>query len=256
MIKRLLPAVAILFLAGCKTIPVESNWATQPFTIDGDDSEWKSNALRMEKQGIFLSVQNDQNYLYIGLAPTSHRLQAEMVRNGLTIWFGPDGSKRKKFGVRYPIGFEGSPLLSPDSDEFRKRMGSSLAELDLLGPERFDIYRVPVKSAPDVVARINHHDGRLVYEIRVPLSKSAGSGYGISEAPFQTLMIGFEIATPDVGSSGRPGEGGFGMGGGGGTGRKGVGPPGGAGGKSEPRSLDLWIDVKMAKLSADAPSAP
>lgn len=128
-----------------------------------------------------------------------------------------------------------------------------------------------------IQAKAKHAQGRLVYELKIPLAKNDSRPYGIFEATatrYKKVSIGFETENPDMGKIGgkrdrssrrSPGGGmdgpdggmggpGGGMGGspGGGMERpgEGMGGPGNRGGnlknqKFEP--LELWVKAELAQ---------
>jgi len=112
--------------------------------------------------------------------------------------------------------------------------------------------------AQGITAKLGNRQGVLVYELRVPLRKSASNPYAIDMGEGQFLGIGFETTgfSPEMmkdrpggmegGGSGRggPPQGGGGMPPGGGGSPRG-GPPGmQRGGQPEP--LKLWTRVQLA----------
>src|SRR4029077_923765 len=68
--------------------------------------------------------------------------------------------------------------------------------IEIYGPEKDDAHNFVTEMAPGITVRIGQADGYLVYELKVPLAKTADTPYAIEAK--QGALIGFGIETPKV----------------------------------------------------------
>ncbi len=101
--------------------------------------------------------------------------------------------------------------------------------LEVYGPQKDDAHSFVTTMAPGIAVKIGAVEGHLVYELKVPLTKTAETPYAIEAKP--GALIGFGIETPKMEQPSHEGErGGGGFGGlGGGMGGRGGGGMGGPG---------------------------
>jgi hypothetical protein len=107
----------LIFLAGCGTMKMQSNWRENEIEIDGSQTDWKGALTFLEKKNLSFGFMNDDHYLYACLVTGDPMLQSKILRMGFTIWFDATGGKDKKYGIRFPIGF--------NPDELRQIPGPS-----------------------------------------------------------------------------------------------------------------------------------
>jgi hypothetical protein len=108
--------------------------------------------------------------------------------------------------------------------------------------------------APGIAVKTGNVEGYAVYELKVPLEKTADAPYAIEAKA--GAVIGFGLESPKVEQPSREGRGGGGFGGmGGGMGGRGGGMGGHGGGGGErggyeaPKPLKMWAAIKLAKSS-------
>ena len=309
VLRYLYIALVLLILpsVGCGGKKLESRWRNRDIVIDGKDTEWRGcEAYYDEENMIRIGLYNDDDNLYICLSTWNARIQTQLLRMGFTIWFDPEGGKKERFGIRYPMksidfsksgiprgempdgGVPGGEYPGRPEDVAREEMEEEhrikpemIRELlvrvrdsmELLGPGNdehigTEMY-IEDAAMIGVEAMMDISNGRLVYELKVPLPRREDIPYTIGAAAGAEIGIGFELgkmerpAMPAEGmgpgggmpGGGMPGGGmpGGGMPGGGmpGGGTPGGGPPGGGrgdrpeGSKSQP-SFDIWTKVRLA----------
>jgi hypothetical protein len=87
-----------------------------------------------------------------------------------------------------------------DYDKFNdmivERLTSSAAELEILSPGEGDIIRLPASGAHGVEVKLGYQDGRLAYDLKVPLRHDDAHAYAIGTDGDEKIGIGFE--TPEV----------------------------------------------------------
>lgn len=255
--------MSITLLAGCGSQKVESVWLDREIVVDGLDAEWEGLKVYVEKANVAIGVVNDDHWLLICATTVDRAVQMQVVRQGLEVWFDPDGGKDRELGIRFSSGRPGEGM--------RERMRGGMRGEGRVDPrqleEMFDKLllngRIEVLAPEDggigtvflhpnsVEANMSYDRGRLVYELKVPLSRGP-TDIGI---PVAKGHVGLGVATPELdleqirerrsrmrAGGGMPG-GGFGGGRGGGV-RGGRGGGGFRGGRLEP--VELWVKVALA----------
>jgi hypothetical protein len=272
-------------LLAAKKATIDSHWRDREIAIDGDSGDWPGPLRPIEENHpLMAAAMNDGQYLYLVLSASDTTARRQILRQGLIVWFDPSGGEKKHFGLKYPVGVPpeeragrggggggyrrypggggggsgrppgdsggGDPAQSrpPDQVEPTNR-------IEIYGPEKDDAHNFVTEMAPGITVKIGQAEGYLVYELKVPLAKTADTPYAIEAK--QGALIGFGIETPKVehpAGEGRGGMGGFGggMGGrGGGGGGMGRGGGGGQRGESEqPKPLKGWVTIQLAKAAS------
>ena len=223
-----------------------STWRTEPVAIDGMPSEWPK--LELLPRGPEIGVTNDDQFIYF-LVSSGEEVVRDLLATGLILWLDPNGGKAQTFGIWAP-GVTLRPLPgaspvvadSPGSGISAK----TLDQFDLLGPGKNQRRLVDVTPAMGIELASATDEKRVMYEVRIPLAKTAERPYAVGAAPGKTVGVG--VATPEaprdrggrrdvlVGSSGTIG-----------------GSPWQGGGfapyRERPESikpLDIWTTVKLA----------
>jgi hypothetical protein len=268
---------------------INSHWRDRDVVIDGDNGEWPGPLSPIEENHPVLTAAiNDGQFLYVLLSTADTTSRRQILRQGLIVWFDPSGGDKKHFGVKYPVGVppeEGaqrrggygrgsggwgrSPGGSGSGDSSAGDAGQSrpaeeepVDRLEVYGPQKDDAHSFVTSAAPGISVKIGSVEGYLVYELKVPLTKTADTPYAIEAKP--GASIGFGIETPKLeqpSGQGRGGMGGFGgMGGGmGGRGGGGMGGHGGGGGGrgggehagfEPPKPLKSWAVIQLAKAAS------
>ena len=255
---------------GCSAaVDLTSSWRDRDVVVDGSDSDWQGATTYIKGSNLALGVRNDSTYLYTCVIINDRQTQMQVLTSGLTVWFDARGGQNKAFGFRFPLRMQGNQPQAgneprDDPEEARQLIQQSQSELEVIGPGKDDRERMPSMVAQGINARLGSRRGVLVYELRVPLRKSASNPYAIDIGGGQFLGIGFETTgfNPEMMKDRPGGMGGGGLGRGGppqagggmppdGGGRPGDGPPGmQRGGQPEP--LKLWTRVQLALSIASA----
>ncbi|MBD3298722.1 MAG: hypothetical protein GF341_08715 [candidate division Zixibacteria bacterium] len=230
-----------------------SQWNADTIAIDGIESEWSDSWVYWDDINVGLGVRNDGEFIYVHLATTDEMAIRQMLALGLIVWFDPDGGDDKVFGVRYRTGLGGSGALRefagkrPDRDDLIALSDSLAPEMELLDEQGEVIQRVQTGARSDLNAQLTMENGRLAYELQVPLYYSEGHPYAVGSIPGANIGVGFETPKPDLdreqmakirdGMRGRGGR----FGGRGGFGRR-------VGNRPErPEPLNQWTTVELAE---------
>jgi hypothetical protein len=257
----------LLSLAACQTIELISGWRDKEITIDGMSSDWHNNLIYIEKAGVLVGFLNDETYLYACLLVDHPFLRALIMRQGLTVWFDPTGGNKKAFGIRFPIGRQrnfdkekrGEEPESfgpdrygredePDEEEMQEFIKKTLTELEILGPGKNGVKRMPLSEAKGIEIKLVPSSGLLVYELKIPLVQSEQHPYAVGALPGKIIGLGLESPRINLERGMRRMGGGMPGGGlrppmGGGPGRGGLGE----GMMPElPKELKLWAKVSLA----------
>ena len=254
---------------------IDSHWRDRDVVIDGDNSEWAGPLRPLEeKHPIVMAAMNDGQFLYVVLSASDATVRRQILRQGLIVWFDPSGRDKKHFGVKFPVGLlaEGAagrgrggvrrgpggerPPDDPGSgDAARPDHPEPTNRLEVYGPQKDDAHSFVTDMAPGIAVKIGQVEGYLVYELKVPLARTADTPYAIEAKP--GALIGFGLETPKMERPVREGGGGMGgFGGGGGMGgRGGRGGGGGMGGRrgggdrdqpEQAKPLKSWATIQLA----------
>ena len=267
--------MSALFFAGCGQPKITSHWKDRGISIDGKDNEWQGARVYLKDANVGMGLLNDEQHLYLCLSLSDRDAQVKVMRQGFTVWFDPEGKKNKTFGIRFPLGMQETRTPVAAGEEKSQGFGMRGAggqgnlnskqiqslfeqvlefpEMEILGPRQYERRRVPLSEGQDIQLKLSYTYGRLVYELKVPLSQITHTTNANTE---KTIGLGFE--TPELKQAaqqqqmaGKGGgmRGGGGKGGGGGMrggGGKGGRMRGGATGEPTPEPFQLWTKVQLA----------
>ena len=296
---RVLRAIGVAALAflwtGCRPT-LTSQWRQAAIVVDGDDAEWAGHKSFLEKHNLEFGIFNDADHLYLCFVLTDPVRQMQVARSGFSVWLDADGGKDRTFGVRYPLGV--AERFAPEGDESQRPDGRtggrarggrgsggrpqsgrasidpeqlarmmervlSDGEFEILGPLPGQRMRTGGTDVPVSVAAA-WSQGRLVYELKIPLSRGVGRQFGIGARSDKPIGLGLVAPVPDMaragqrrspgglGGGGRGGGGiggGYGGRGGGGGRRRGGGRGMGTmpGGGSRPEPFEVWAKLRLAQ---------
>lgn len=267
---------------------ITSQWRDRDLSIDGDSGDWPGPLRPVEENHpLMAAAMNDGQYLYLVLSTSDSAERRQILRQGLVVWFDPSGGDKKHFGVKYPVGMPPEERPNRGGGGYRRGPGGGgrppvdshdpssagapdqvepTDRLEVYGPQKDDAHSFVTEMAPGITVKTGQADGYLVYELKVPLSKTADSPYAIEAKP--GALIGFGIETPKMehpaGEGRGGGGGGFGgfgggmggRGGGGGMGGHGGGGMGGRGQYEQPKPLKSWATIQLAKAVSGSQLPP
>jgi len=261
--------IVILGVAGCSSAPeIASRLPVAKVVVDGNNAEWQDIPSYVKDGRITVSVQNDQQFLYLCLTTQERQLRSEIMRGGLTLWFDREGGSTKIFGLRFPLGRRdlgpppkmesgpppnlesGSTVGPPAMDEIPPGVTN---EVEVLGPKEHERHREPAIQDSGIQLAVAVQDRRtLVYEARIPLAMVEQAS---SSTDGRRVGVGIETQESERPPHHEPPSGGGppggregsmppppgGMPGPGGQERGRGGPPQGE--QQDP--LDFWVTVKL-----------
>jgi len=257
---RLLALFSILLffsflLVGCSNgkLELNSDWRDREISVDGKNADWLGAMLFFEEDNISVGLLNDENFFYICMIAEDQFIRAQVMRQGFTLWFDPEGGKKKTFGIKYPLGMQASDLPR-DMRRNEQNLGRSsqlprrpMIELEILGPGKDEAKKMLIEEAKGIEINIEFSSGMLVYELKVPLIQSEQHPYAIGAKAGSSVGIGLETSKMERQDVRRE------MSGASGGGQMG-GIRGGAGGRGMPggrrpqmrKSLKIWAVVQLA----------
>ncbi|MFH1409937.1 MAG: hypothetical protein ABIG80_00005, partial [Patescibacteria group bacterium] len=83
---------------------VKCVWKEHAIIVDGLNEEWIGSLTIIEKKHLALSVLRDEEFLYLGVLFSESIQQMQILRQGMTVWFDPEGGTKKRLGIRFPSG--------------------------------------------------------------------------------------------------------------------------------------------------------
>jgi uncharacterized membrane protein YgcG len=288
-------AGALALISGCGGSKLTSTLASH-IVIDGEDLEWTDRQFYFKDERVTIGVAHDDQYFYLYLNTVDRALQMQVLRRGFTVLFDADGGNKTSFGVHYPLAMDSrttwdltdrhAPIESTENKERPQRssnMGGRSpregmdetnpamvaaffekvvlnSELELIGKTAYDKRRLSIAAISEVEVALNYIDGRLVYELKVPLQRLQGEGYEVGIGARAGKDIGIGFSTPKIDRQAIAGQrrrrgggargGGF-AGGGSGFGGAGGGRRGPHGGmqalqQALQQPLQLWTKVELS----------
>lgn len=257
----------ILYFTSCANLQFQSGWRDRDINIDGRSDDWVGSLTFVDKQNISLGVSNDTDFLYICLAAEDQAVISRILRQGLILWFDPEGGKEKTFGIRYPVGRQGMQpgereMMIPDNEVDRQKMRRAMMaisnELEILQESKVPI-RTSIENLKGMEISLKRSTGLIVYEVKIPLQENQGFPFAIGAEEGSEIGIGIEVPKMAMNMKRAPGGmggRGGGMGGRGGMGGGGMGGRGGSmGGRSGgmtgqranmQRGIKIWATVQLA----------
>lgn len=260
---------SFLLLSGCKAVEITSKWRDKDITVDAIDNEWQDKQYYDEKTQTSIGICNDNDYLYMCLSTKDTDIQAAVVQQGFIVWLNGKGTKAKQLGIRFPLieereeGGQGAPPggeggSAPGGQGAPPGQGGpgggsqqvSLAELKILTSKKDEGTTFTRDDAEEmgIFTSMRNLNNELVYELKVPLKKTAQTPYAVMPSELNIVGVGFMIySTTTRSASGISGFGGSmsdmssgGMGGGGG----GMGGGMGGGGGGFDMTSDSSFNIK------------
>jgi hypothetical protein len=207
----------------------ESILFEKPPVIDGDMSDWTSEWW-LDPDGKFLSnVGNDSENLYFRLKISDDLTQQKIGLFGLSLRLNPNGKKRGKVGLKYPVGKDASELKKEKPEavasetelgakiRMKKELVSDVEVVELIGLAKQNIVSSRLGLANGIEAIIIAlDDGSYIYEAKIPFKafKINKGEVNLMGVEFETgrLIVQNKNANPTSAySPGMRGPGGYGQ---------------------------------------------
>lgn len=258
----LIGLVLAVSAAGCNELELASSWRDRDIVIDGDARDWRGLTTYVEEGNIAVGVANDGEDMFVCLHSPTREVAGQIVIHGMTVWFDPEGGGARELGFHCPMGTGEMP--KPGSmDMERGEMKDLIAEMvevaarevEILGPDGLVYGNFSTAEIDGLEIALGYTDGRIVYELRLPLEKTEARPYALGASWEKNVSISF--VTPEVDMEAmresmresmgdRPPPGGGPGGGRGGGGGPGGGMPGGMSPGGAPQAVELRCKVALA----------
>jgi hypothetical protein len=265
---NLILLLLLIGISGCARQNYISQWIDTEVTVDGHNDEWQGRLINPDNQRFILGAMNDQNYLYIIFGTTDRATMRHVARAGLTLWLDSKGGRRHTLGIVFPIPeyersggqlgrMRGRTVEERDMQEIMARLKATQLFLEVRGPRREDVVRLPLQNDRGLQVEIGYSTlGEWIYELRIPLSSDDENPIELDAKPGTSVGLGFEVGAVNrqgppsgratAGFGGRRGRGGGSVGGPGG-GRRGSGfSRTGRGNRQFETPLKYWTRLILA----------
>jgi hypothetical protein len=255
--KKIVLLALALGLAGCRTFntfSTESRLLDHQVIVDGKTEDWGGDLFVAEGERIELGFLNDRENLYVCLLTTDNFVRAQILTQGLTVWFDPKGKTDKVFGIKFPVGLPPGerkmPLGdNPEGPDLENLPKAPMTEMEIIRSEKEPPQKLNVAEAKGIEVKVVPSSGLIVYELKIPLAKTEQHPIAVGAEPGKTIGIGFETPKFDPSQMPRRRMGGIPGGGrppmGGGAGQEGMGGYGR--GFQIPEGLKIWAIVSLAQ---------
>jgi len=190
----------------CKSLELQSHWADQEIVIDGKNTEWQNRLTYFEKENIFLSIANDDSFLYLCFSTLNRELVRQISGRGLIVWFNLKNGDHEKWGIRYPMGmmpgdeFEGMGRMRRDAstDSLRQSIMADMfnhapSEMELLSDVKEGGTRIGIHEIQGLEIRTSLVDGLMTYELKVAIAGNEANLYSANRNQENEIQIRFEI---------------------------------------------------------------
>jgi len=256
---------------------IASAWLEGQVRVDGVGGEWKELIPFVKKSPFSIAVANDGSNVYVALDTGTEGAVTQMLSQGLIVWLDPAGGKKKRFGIKFPVGMTGGERGRGGSGRGEPPPGGEWAggappqpggrqggrtggpgfgmsaaamweraeadglfeQFEILGPDNSRRI-VSASTADPIGVGIRWAEGVLFYELKVPIAR-IDEIVGLGVQPGAVIGIGLETPVVEVpeGRQGARGGPGGGMAGGmgGGMGGRGGGMGGMGGGMGGPGGM-------------------
>lgn len=210
MISRMMVVLAV---AAALTVPsfpkdvvkaVDSAWVAGPVKVDGLEQDWEGVAFLTDPGSkAQYALRNDGRNLYIAFVFKTPEAASTVDATGLRVFFGPAGKKSKDRGVHFlkktftadglieNLEKQGEPLTEARKAEIRQKKDYIVFEAEVINPKKVPAPADPAVASDPPAFGTRARAGQIVYEFRVPLSRTNQPG-GVGAEPGQTLKIGFD----------------------------------------------------------------
>jgi hypothetical protein len=260
MIARSIPFfLALAVLSGCSAQRIQSNWALNSPTIDGNVGDWKGASLVVFRDAqVSIAVGNDSSYLYLGARIANTGIQRAIGQSGVILWIDPDNRKGKDLEIRFPASKAARTDLTRGgfwdglSDEQKAKAEEELKEMSkgvlVIDKRMVESHVYKLGNAEGFAGVVIESQGLVSFEARIPLRiqkdfpeftemhpgtiVTVGVGSGEKDRSMSGDS-GFDVAPP-MGESGFSGSG---------------GPRGNfsRGGSQSQENKEIWFEVSLAQ---------
>jgi hypothetical protein len=168
---------------------ITSTAATPAHAADGALLEW--DVLKAVTQGLHMAAANDGGALFIAVRASTPQMRLSLS-GGLVLWFDPTGGHKETFGVQLPRPGEFDPSSLSSGTGMGRLTPTTTDQIDVLGPGKLTRRLVDLEPEFGVGVGVGGEDGGVVFELRVPLTKSAKQPIAIGTSAGRAVSVGLE----------------------------------------------------------------
>jgi hypothetical protein len=209
LVKEILLVLMILtisFSGLSKEEEVKSYWTASPVRIDGFKDDWAGVALATEKKvKVDYAFKNDAENLYVLYIFKDPKYLSSISMTGLTLWFNPEGKKKKNYGIKFIqkqisadalislTEKERGPLPEEKKKEIRNFPSYLIDHTEIVN-EKSKPGSEPSESSKIKPAafRVMKQQNLLVFELAIPLKRMTEQTSAVGIEPGKKVAIGFE----------------------------------------------------------------
>ncbi len=184
-----------LLITGCMSLALQSTWLDDKG--GADPGRWRESLFSLGERDASLAVQNDDGFLHVSFITTDPGLQGRILKQGIFIWFDPNGGESRRFGIRYPLAWGTMPgsiddTPRPGGDLQGAGKGRPGDDLEIYTDGYKEYERVGKKDAGGIVVNVVKLSDTLLCQVSIPLRGPAGGSYGLGAAPGDLIGVGVE----------------------------------------------------------------
>ena len=183
---------------------VKCVWKKNPVTIDGLNKEWIGYLNIIEKEAMALGVKRDEDFLYLGVLFSRGPKLQQVSKQGMIVWFDPEGGKQREIGVQFPLGqgepgsFQDpanhGPEQNPQMNQTAEKRIPEKTRFVFLVAEEDGESILEYLEAKNIEVQSDQLGQTLFYELKIPLNRSKDQPIGIGVRSDKKLGIGFEAS--------------------------------------------------------------
>lgn len=156
---------------------LDASWGERAMSVNGNLDDWGGRLVPLRDGPVLIGVANNSEFLYIAIRSADADLARRAYYGGLIVWIRPKHGS--DLGIQSPFG-----KRNPTAEPFI-----------LFGQGSKEGQQIAAENPFGLDLRTSLSNGEFVYEIKVPLRRSALHPFALDTAPGAELAL--EIATPD-----------------------------------------------------------
>lgn len=180
-----------------------SNWQQEQIQMKGDLSFWRSKVFEIPDKKFGVGFANDDKFMYVCLTTDDRSKIFQILRNGFIVWFEPESGNYKPFGIKYPLvnvfdkpqqpeQFNGTEMPGENVQRNFSKMLENQNEFEVVNEDKYPLLALPLVNKEGIEAKLSISDGRLIYELKVPLAAAKQYSFAAGAMPGEKIKVRFE----------------------------------------------------------------
>ena len=185
----------IISASAAKTL--SSNTTETPIVIDGKDNDWNDSFIYyVEELDGVAGIVNDESSLTIMFRFGDPELRRKIRIGGATLWWHPEGKKKKAFAIRFPSRFKPGSFreMIEQRENPDRNMDTASFPMELISPIFWDKKRdkkYTWSEIEGIAASAGIVNGMYCYEFRIPFN--VNNPYALNIKPGKKFNLCFEL---------------------------------------------------------------